>query len=207
VRHNLTTFLLVRHGVFETAGERLAGRAPGIALSADGRSQVRRLATRLHSTAIAGVYTSPVQRAVETATLLASALRVPLQTDPALEEVDFGEWTGATFHALGDVPLWQQFNRFRTTTPIPAGESLLDVQTRVIGWMTGLASTHPGTILLAVTHAEVIRSAVATYAGISLDLALRLEIAPSSITELRLGAGAPVIVRVNDTAHLEAPLP
>jgi broad specificity phosphatase PhoE len=197
----------VRHGVFETANERLAGRTPGLALSADGRSQVRRLAARLHSTMIAGVFTSPVQRAMETAALLASALRLPLQMEPALEEVDFGDWTGATFQDLAALPLWQQFNRFRATTPIPAGDSLLDVQARITTWMARQASTHPGAILLAVTHAEIIRSAVAACAGISLDLALRLEIAPSSVSEIRLGADNLVIGRLNDTAHLEPPPP
>jgi ribonuclease H / adenosylcobalamin/alpha-ribazole phosphatase len=140
---------------------------------------------------------------METATLLGAGLRLPVQTESALEEVDFGDWTGARFEDLASVPAWRQFNGFRTTTLMPGGHSLLEVQARVVGWMAAQAATQPEAVVLAVTHADVIRSALAACAGISLDLALRLEIAPSSISEVRLGPESLVIGRINDTAHLE----
>ena len=123
--------------------------------------------------------------------------------DPALDEVAFGPWEGQTFEALSSEPGWRQFNQFRTTTLIPGGDSLLHVQARVTGWMATLVSARPDATIVAVSHADVIRAAAAACLGVSLDLALRLEIAPASISEIRMNEHALVVRRLNDTAHLE----
>jgi ribonuclease H / adenosylcobalamin/alpha-ribazole phosphatase len=174
-----------------------------VALSAEGRGQVRRLATRLQSIAIAGVFSSPVQRALETATMIASVLRLAPQVDAALDEVAFGTWQGRTFDDLSSDPHWRQFNQFRTTTLMPGGGSLLQVQARVTGWMAAQAFARPDATVIAVSHADVIRAAVAACLGISLDLALRLEIAPASVSEVQMNEHALIVRRLNDTAHLE----
>jgi probable phosphoglycerate mutase len=192
----------VRHGAFD-AGPRLAGHTPGLALSTEGRGQVRRLATRLQATAAGVVYSSPVQRALETATLIAAALRLAPQIDAALDEVAFGTWQGQTFEALSLQPSWRQFNQFRTTTLMPGGGSLLQVQARVTAWMAAQASARPDATVIAVSHADVIRAAAAACLGVSLDLALRLEIDPASVSEIRIDEHAVIIRRLNDTAHLE----
>ena len=193
----------MRHGVIDTGGQRLAGHTPGLALSAEGRGQVRRLAVRLQATPVTVVCSSPVQRAIETATMIAAALRLTPQVDAMLDEVAFGTWEGQSFEALSSEPGWRQFNQFRTTTLMPGGGSLLQVQARAVSWMGTQAATRPEATIVAVSHADVIRAAVAACAGISLDLALRLEIAPASISEIRMNEHALIIRRLNDTAHLE----
>jgi probable phosphoglycerate mutase len=193
----------VRHGLFEGIEGRLAGRSPGVSLSVQGRNQARRVARRLSALAIDAIYSSPVQRATETATVIAEALGLPVQAEPAIEELDFGRWTGQTFDELSSDSDWRTYNQFRSAAPLAGGGFLLDVQARVIAWMAARARSAPETTLVAVSHADVIRCALAACAGISLDLALRLEIAPASISEIRIGEHQLLIRRINDRAHLE----
>ena len=103
-----------------------------------------------------------------------------------MNEVDFGDWTGLTFAELDAIPAWQRFNRERSTAAVPNGETAADVQRRVVATLSELAGRHPGAIIAAVSHADVIRNAVLHAAATPLDLWYRFEISPASITALLL---------------------
>jgi len=197
-----TTFLLIRHAAADGVDGRLAGRTPGLCLSSEGRRQRDRLRARLAGRSITGVYSSPVRRAVETASALASG-EDGVKVDTALDEVEFGDWTGRTFEELQLDALWRDFNTHRTTTLIRGAGSMLDVQARALAWIVRTAAAHAGATIVAVSHADVIRSILAGCAGMSLDLALRLEIGTASISSLSLSTDGPRIDCINDSAHLE----
>lgn len=183
--YQMTSLLLIRHATNAVVGRAIAGRAPGVTLSDEGREQVERLVTHLSSPALDCVATSPLERAVETATPLASAHGLVPEVVPALIELDFGEWTGKTLDELAPDPLWRRFNTMRGTTRIPGGELALEVQARAVGALESLCARFPEGRVAVVTHADVIRSVVAHYLGIPLDLALRIEIDTASVTVLR----------------------
>jgi broad specificity phosphatase PhoE len=198
-----TTFYLVRHGHVGGPAQRLNGRAPGVNLSAGGRRQAERLAMRLASQRVAALYSSPMLRAVQTATTIASVTGMAVSVEDALDELDFGEWTNRSCDDLDGDPAWIAFNRVRGVSRVPGGESMAAVQARVVEWLTRTANGPHAGIVVAVSHADVIRAALGSCAGVGLDAVLRWRIAPASITEVVLAGLYVEILRVNDTAHLE----
>jgi broad specificity phosphatase PhoE len=120
--------------------------------------------------------------------------------------VEVGDWTGLTFDELQTRPEWRRFNTVRSLTRIPGGELMLEVQARIVSELECLRQRHPEQVVAVVSHGDVIKGAVAHCAGVPLDLFQRIEIAPASVSVLRLGDHGPYIQRVNDTGSLEAPV-
>jgi len=190
----LTRFLLIRHGMTDAGGTVLAGRAAGWRLNAEGRGQVRRMADALAEVPIDLVYTSPLERAQETAAEIAARRHLAARVREALTEVDYGAWTGRTFSELSAVPDWERFNRDRGVVRIPGGELLCEVQARIAAELAALSGSHRGQTLALVSHGDVIKSALAHCLGAPLDLLMRLEVHPASVSVIDLsGAGASVV--------------
>jgi broad specificity phosphatase PhoE len=175
-----TLFHLVRHGQYGLIDRALGGRAPGHALTPAGHEEAAQVAEALRGHAVAAVVSSPVQRAAETAAPIAAALRLPVRTDPALVEIDCGEWTEVTFEALRGRPEWHRWNRFRSSAAIPGGESMLAVQARTVAALERLHAEHGEAELVVVSHADVIKAALLHVLGAPLDHMGRLEIGPGS---------------------------
>lgn len=194
----MTTFWLIRHALTDHVGEVLSGRTPDVHLSAAGRAQAEVLAARL-TVPFAAVYSSPLERAVETAQPIALANRLTLIEDVAFTEIDFGAWTGARFFTLDDQPTWKRWNTLRGLAAPPNGEPMTAVQTRVMSRLWMLAETHGDAPVAVVTHAEVIRALLALVLGSPLDLFSRIEISPASITIIQLDVNDVRVLRVNDT--------
>jgi probable phosphomutase (TIGR03848 family) len=199
----MTVLLLVRHGVADATGRRLYGRAEGVHLSERGRAQAEDVARRLSSLPVEAVYTSPLDRCRETAEPIARARRLRPATMPDLLETDTGGWTGRTFGQIRRTRLWRRIRTVPSTARFPDGESLTEVQARAVRALAEIAEGHPRGLVAAVSHGDPIRLALAHYAGVPLDLFQRLEVAPASVSAVALGAGAPMILRVNDTGSLE----
>lgn len=191
------TFLLIRHGACGGLGERLNGRTPGVLLDDVGVGQVTALAEALRPVRIAAVCASPLERTRQTADAIAEVQGLGTRTENAFLEVDFGEWTGASFHELEGSPGWREFNMFRAGTPARGGESLLEVQSRAVAGMLRLRDEHPDGTIAIVTHGDVIRAVLCHWLGMRLDAMLRLEIAPASVSALRLGDDFVQVLGVN----------
>lgn len=198
----MTTFLLIRHGHTDWIGKALAGHTPGVGLSTEGVQQVETLAVRLRHLRVAALYSSPLQRTLETAEPLARELRLAIQPRPRLIEVDFGAWTGKTIVDLEADPVWKRFNTLRSATRAPGGDLMLDVQSRMVDELEDLRLRHTGETVGIVSHQDAIKAAIAHYAGIPLDLFHRFEISPASVSILRLADWGPQIVTVNHTGDL-----
>ena len=165
-------------------GAYLSGRASGVPLNAQGRAECVRLAASLSRVPIVAVYASPMERALDTARAIADAQRLDVQILRALDEVDFGEWTGLTFDGLDRDPAWHRYNDARGSASIPGGESARRVQTRVVRALEWIRESHPGATVAAVTHAELIRYAVLYALGQPLDRWNRIDVAPASVTAI-----------------------
>jgi probable phosphomutase (TIGR03848 family) len=198
----MTTIMLIRHAMTDAAGTRLAGTTPGTHLNREGVDQARALARRLQDVPIQAIYTSPLERAVETAAPLALARGLDIVECRGFLELNFGSWTGADFSSLSDDPRWRRFNTYRSGTSIPGGESMLGVQARAVDELIGLCVRHDNERIAVFTHADVIRALLSHYAAIPLDLCLRIQVDPCSISVLAAGADAPVILAINDTGHI-----
>jgi probable phosphoglycerate mutase len=180
------TLLLIRHAACDHVGRRLAGRAPGVRLNAQGRRQAQALAGALTALAVEAVYSGPLERARETAAILADGLGRPLEPANGLDELDYGDWTGRTLESLTDDPVWRAFNGSRSTTRIPGGETMGEVVARARVEVERLRRAHPDGMVAAVSHGDVIRGLVLDALGVSLDHIHRLEVAPASVTVLRM---------------------
>jgi broad specificity phosphatase PhoE len=178
---------------------------PGVVLSDAGRRQSALLAERLAGAPLRAVYSSPLERAQETAAPLAARLGLAVETEPALNEIDIGEWTGRGLDELRDEPLWQAFNLFRSGTRPPGGETMLEVQSRIVRFLDELRRRHPDEPVAAISHADILKSAVLYYLGMPLDLFLRIEIEPASVTVLELADWGPRLLLLNETAATHAP--
>jgi len=191
-------FLLVRHAATDLIDTTLAGWTEGVHLNEEGRAQARALAERLRRVAISALYSSPLDRALETAELIGGPMKLQVRLCDEAGEVRFGDWTGREFKALHDDLSWNRFNTLRSLTRPPGGEMILEVQARMTGLLNRLSDLHPGATVAIVTHADVIRGTIAHYAGIHPDLMHRLEISPASISIIDAGEFGPRILRVND---------
>ncbi len=156
----------------------------GVGLSEQGVAQAAALADRLADQAIAAVLSSPVQRAIETAAPVAGRLGLPVQVDPAFEEVDFGRWTGLRFDALATDPAWTDWNRLRSIAACPGGETMHAAQSRALEGLRRLRSAHPDQTVLVFSHADIIKTLLAPALNLPLDRLYRLTVDPASISTL-----------------------
>lgn len=199
----MTKLLLIRHALTDAVGQRLSGRTPGVPLNMEGRAQAQKLAERLAAVPLAAIYSSPLERALQTAAPLAQRHQLePLVSDDFLE-IDFGHWTNRSFQELAGEPDFQRFNSFRSHTRIPGGELMLEAQARMVAGLGRLCAQHPGATVAVVSHADMLKAAVAHYAGIPLDLFQRLEISPASVSGLEIFAETARLLFLNDTGELK----
>ena len=195
----MTLFFLVRHAAHDNVGSFLAGRSPGIVLGEAGQAQAARLAERLRRERIAAIHASPRERTQQTAKAIAGACGVPtVETAEALDEIDFGEWSGKTFAELDGDPLWRRWNSERALAQTPAGEAMSDVGRRILGLMETLAAQAADANLVLVSHADVIKAAVCLVLDLSFDAWPRFDVSPASITTLLARDGNARLVTLNE---------
>jgi probable phosphomutase (TIGR03848 family) len=195
-----TTVLLVRHGQTPTTGQVLPGRAKGLHLADAGREQAENAAHRIAALQrVDAVYSSPLERARETAAPIARQRDLRTKTVRGLLECDFGEWTGAELKALMKLPEWQTVQRSPSTFRFPGGESFTEMQTRMVSCLDGLRASHPGGTIVCVSHADTIKAAVAHAVGTHLDLFQRIVVSPASVTAITWTATGPIVLTVNST--------
>jgi len=200
----LTIALFVRHGQTPTTGKVLPGRARGLHLAEEGRAQAQRAAER-----IAGlprppvaVYSSPLERARETAAPIARALGQRVQIHRGLAEIDVGDWTGAELRQVSKSSQWWAVRHWPTGFRFPEGESFREASARMTDLLVDLVDRHRGSTFVAVSHADPIKAVVAATAGLPLDLFQRLVISPASISALGFGEDGPYVLCVNSTGSL-----
>lgn len=198
-----TVVLFVRHARTPTTGSVLPGRAGGLHLSPEGVTQAKEAARSLGALgSVDAVYASPMERAQETAAPIAEMFGTRIETDESLTECDFGSWTGAALAELAKLPEWETVQRWPSTWCFPQGESFAEMQLRITACAQRLASRHPGGRVVAVSHADPIKAAVAQALGVHLDLFQRTVISPGSITAIAYGGGGPSVLTVNSTPDL-----
>jgi probable phosphomutase (TIGR03848 family) len=199
----MAVLVLVRHAVTDQTGKRLYGRRPGIHLSARGRDQSEEVARRLAGQPIAAVYSSPLERCMETAEPIADALGIHVRSEPGLLETDMGTWTGKTFGQVRRARLWSRILAVPSSAPFPEGESLAAVQARAVAAVEAIGRRHQSRPAVVVSHGDPIRLVLAHYAGLHLDLFQRLEVAPASVSVVGTGEHGPRLLRLNDTGLLD----
>lgn len=186
-------------------GKRLAGRQPNIHLNDNGKKQAQQLAQALCNAPIKAIYSSPLERAVETAEPLAQALGLPVNIAPGIIELAFGDWQGKTLKQLGRLKLWKVVQEKPSEMRFPNGESFIEAQQRAVAELDRIAAAHDEKDLVACfSHGDVIRLSVAHYLGMPLDVFQRLAASTASISMIHIDKkGRPFVAHVNQVLTFE----
>jgi broad specificity phosphatase PhoE len=195
----MTTLLLVRHALTTSPPDILVGRVKGVLLSEEGREQAQRLANQLASLPISAIWSSPMERAIDTAKIISSFAGVAWQVAESLNEIDYGEWTGKRFDMLASDPIWQRYIGSQANIRIPGGETIQEVQHRVMVEINGLAKAHHDEMILLVTHAEIIRIVLSCFLQLPKHPFHRLEISHASTSAVSVDSREVRILMVNYT--------
>jgi probable phosphomutase (TIGR03848 family) len=193
----VTIFYLVRHGVTSHTGHRLSGRLPDIHLSDAGRSEAEVAASSLAKVRLKSIYSSPMDRCIETARIIADKHGLPARTRRDLAEVEYGTWTNRSLKAVARTKLWSSVQKWPSGTRFPEGESFVEIQSRGVAVLEDLRIRHPKDRICVVSHGDVIRLVMAHYMGIHLDLFQRILVTPSSISVLSVTDSGPLVLTLN----------
>jgi probable phosphomutase (TIGR03848 family) len=205
----MPTFILIRHGENDYVKKhKLAGRLPGVNLNAKGHQQAQAIAEKLAGTPIKAIYSSPLERAMQTAGPLAQVLGKPVITRPGLLETDCGEWTGQSTKQLSRLKAWHAVQTSPSLFHFPNGESFAESQHRICQELEQLSHLHdPADLVACVSHADPIRLAVAFYLGLALDQFQRLSISTGSLTVLHIGDSTTRLLALNYDPFFTLTLP
>ena len=198
-----TYVLLIRHGENEyVSTHRLAGRTPAVHLNERGRIQADGLVKLLAGQQIDSIYSSPLERCRETAEPLAANRSLPLPQMAGILEVDYGKWQGQDLRELGKLPEWQQVQHYPSSFRFPEGETLREVQSRSVSAIERICADPPDQVAAVFSHGDVIRTTLAHFLGVPLDLFQRIAISTASVSVLAFHDGRPMILGMNYLAEL-----
>ena len=198
-------FLLIRHGENDYVRTgRLAGRLPEVHLNEKGRAQANLLAEKLASAPVKAVYSSPLERALETAAPIAAAINLPVIENAGLIEMDYGEWQNQKLKGLSRLKIWKLVQAAPSVMRFPSGERFAEAQMRIANTLLDILSCfEPKDVIICVSHADPIKLAVAYFIGLPLDMFQRLSVSPASITILALGESGGRLVALNAQADFD----
>lgn len=195
--------IMVRHGqTTYNIENRLPGQLAGVALTDEGRRQALRAAVALSGLPLSTVVSSPLERANETAEIIARGWNLPVRSDPRLMDTDVGPFAGQQIAELNkNDPGWKQYVEHPNAPP-EGVESFEQVQRRAVAAVGDLlADESLGGYIVLVSHADVIKLILAQYSGMASECARFVSIANASISALAFGdTPQPHVLAVNWTA-------
>ncbi len=180
--------LFIRHAENDfMKKDRLAGRLPSVHLNEEGRKHAQATAEKLKEAPLKAVYSSPLERAVETAEIIAQPHNLPVTIRPGLIETNCGEWQEKTVKSLRRLKLWRVVQGAPSRFRFPGGEAFSETQFRICQEVEALCAEHdPKDVIACISHADPIRLAIAFFVGLPLDCFQRLALSPASITALMI---------------------
>jgi probable phosphoglycerate mutase len=204
----MPTLLLIRHGENDyLAKNRMPGRIPGIHLNGRGQEQAAELARTLSILPIKAIYSSPLERAVETAEPLAQTLGLGIQLCPDLTDTDVGEWEGRSWKVLSHTRLWKVVQQTPSQFQFPGGETFVQAQERVVRSLDAVTSAHADELIAVIFHADPIKLAIAHYLGLLLDNFQRLTAHTGSVTILKIDGSSAKLLALNLIPPFSFPKP
>jgi broad specificity phosphatase PhoE len=189
----MTIYLLMRHAAYDFGVRHLAGRSEW-SLSADGQAQANALAHRGLPRRVTLVHSSPRARCLQTIAPYSAATGQPAAVRQALDEVDFGNWTGLEYSALENDPHWRNWNERRGEARAPAGESMSEAQARIVRHLKATSRAHPSGTIVVVTHAELIRAVVLHCLSLPLNSWQSVDVPYASVRTVAVGSSGQMIV-------------
>jgi len=194
----MTSILLIRHGLNDWVGKRLAGRTPNVHLNQTGAQQALTIATILKDLPIKAIYSSPLERALETAQPLAQSKSIPIIQIEDLQEIDFGDWQGKSIKQLRRLKLWKYVRLEPEKVRFPSGESFEEAQNRLTSAVNNIISSHKeNEMVVCFSHSDSIRLILLHFLGLPLQKLQKISIDTASISVLIHKAGETYVPYIN----------
>ena len=192
--------LLIRHGENDyVKTSKMAGRIPGIHLNEHGRKQAQALGEALKNFPITAIYSSPLERAMETAAPIAEARKLEINQEPDLMDTDLGNWEGKSWKVLSLTKAWKIVQNAPSRFRFPEGESFAEAQVRYANVLERIVKKHrkPKDIVAVIFHADPIKLAISHFLGLPLDHFQRLSCNTGSLTMLHVSEAGANLVKLN----------
>jgi probable phosphoglycerate mutase len=196
----MTLLLLIRHGENDYVKTgKMAGRLPGVHLNDRGQKQAQALGEALKDVPIKAIYSSPLERAMETATPIANARNLQIIQEPDIMDADIGKWQGKSWKVLRLTKVWKIVQNAPSRFRFPDGESFPEMQTRIANVLERIIKKHnkPQDIVAVVFHADPIKLAVSHLMGMPLDNFQRLSCDTGSLTALHASEMGAHLIKLN----------
>jgi probable phosphoglycerate mutase len=198
--------LLIRHGENEYVNTgKMAGRLPGVHLNERGQEQARALGEALKDVPIKAIYSSPLERAMETAAPIAFARKLQVIQEPGVMETDMGKWQGKSWKVLRLLKVWKIVENSPSRFRFPDGESFPEMQARIASAIERMIKKHnkPQDIVAVVFHSDPIKLAVSHFLGLPLDNFQRLSCDTGSLTAIYASDSGANLVKLNQRPPFE----
>jgi len=197
--HSKTMIYIVRHGETDwNLEEKMQGHTD-IPLNAKGISQAQDIARDLQKIPLDIIYSSPLSRALETATIINTYHKAKIITDNALRERRFGELEGKTYkeiNAYHPALLFHESWNFPHYRP-PDGESVNDIKIRVSAFAQKMLKENQGKSFLIVAHGVTLRILIGSFIGIPPDQLTGVRIKNAALTIIEISKGIPTLHVIN----------
>lgn len=196
----MTLLLLIRHGENDYVKTgKMAGHIPGVHLNEKGQKQAQALAEALKEIPIKAIYSSPLERAMETATPIAESHKLTITQEPDLKDTNIGKWQGRSWKAARLTKAWKIVQNAPSRFRFPEGESFPECQLRIVNVLERVIQKHnkPQDIVAVVFHADPIKLAVAHFLGMPLDHFQRLGCDTGSLTAIFAGDSNAHLIKLN----------
>jgi alpha-ribazole phosphatase len=200
----MVRLLLIRHAATAwTAQGRFQGQTD-VPLSSHGRRQVAALAQRLRAETLHMLYASDLQRAWETAQVLAAQHALQVHAEPRLREMAFGCWEGLVYNEIQqrDAERLATWERDQLHSAPPGGETLLQMAQRVREVYASLREAGPDKTVGLVAHGGSLQLLLCLALGLQPQSYWQFAVSPASLSELYVYEQGAVLTRLNDTHHL-----
>jgi broad specificity phosphatase PhoE len=196
----------IRHGEnnFVKTG-RMAGRLPGVHLNVRGQKQAQALSEALKDVPIKAIYSSPLERAMETAIPIANALKLQIAQESDLMDTNVGKWQGRSLKIIRLTKAWKTVQNAPSRFRFPEGESFPETQMRIVNVLERVVQKHTKSndIIAIVFHADPIKLAVSHFLGLPLDNFQRLGCDTGSVTVLNVGEMGAALIKLNQRPPFE----
>jgi probable phosphoglycerate mutase len=184
----LGSIIFLRHGQAKNNTERvLAGRTPGVPLTEEGVDQSEKAAKFLEDMNISAIYSSPIERAKNTAEIVGKHNSIDVKIDDRLIEIDMGKFTGRPYDEIfsshGNV--FMKFYKGELEIAHNGVETFVEVKKRILGMVDHVIENHPDENVVLVTHMDPIKAMLSTVISLS----------PANLYELIIANGSLNIFR------------
>jgi phosphoserine phosphatase len=206
-----TRVFLIRHGATDSNMMRpyiLQGKGINLPLNETGKKQAEAVGDFLKTEPISAVYSSTMQRAIDTAQTISSHHQVDISTFKELEECDVGEWEGKNWDSIMEEfpEAYEQFINDPATYPYLGGESYSDVLHRAKPTLLSIMKKHPGETIAVIAHNVVNRVILADLLGIEIRKAKDIKQNNTSVNILEYHQEETRLVTMNAIFHLDSEL-